>query len=243
VWTGGEMIIWGGFNAGYLGDGGRYDPTTDSWTPVPADTAVSARIAHKAVWTGSEMLVWGGFGDSFAYATTGARYDPVNSTWAPMSTTLAPTPRTDFSAIWTGSDMIIWGGVSDGTFDYVGDGGRYNAATDTWTVLPPSPVISRRGNHAAVWTGSEMLLWGGRSTAGDNSLGDGGRYDPAAGGGAGKWSAIPPNPAIGGRSDLGGAVWTGIEMLLHSPHASERGSYAEVFSYTPPKTLYLYLKP
>ena len=32
VWTGSEMIIWGGWNGPGLNTGGRYDPTTDSWT-------------------------------------------------------------------------------------------------------------------------------------------------------------------------------------------------------------------
>ena len=36
VWTGSEMIIWGGYffdgSSHYFNTGGRYDPTTDSWT-------------------------------------------------------------------------------------------------------------------------------------------------------------------------------------------------------------------
>ena len=35
VWTGSEMIIWGGWNSPPLNTGGRYHPTTDSWT-LPA---------------------------------------------------------------------------------------------------------------------------------------------------------------------------------------------------------------
>ncbi len=34
VWTGSEMIVWGGddLNSTFLNTGGRYDPSTDSWT-------------------------------------------------------------------------------------------------------------------------------------------------------------------------------------------------------------------
>src|SRR5438128_2156134 len=40
VWTGSEMIIWGGASdANYLGTGGRYNPSTDSWT---ATTTINA---------------------------------------------------------------------------------------------------------------------------------------------------------------------------------------------------------
>ena len=34
VWTGSEMIVWGGYYASYpyrLNTGGRYDPATDNW--------------------------------------------------------------------------------------------------------------------------------------------------------------------------------------------------------------------
>ena len=33
VWTGNEMIVWGGNgDSGVLDTGGRYDPVTNSWT-------------------------------------------------------------------------------------------------------------------------------------------------------------------------------------------------------------------
>ena len=62
VWTGSEMIVWGGdippFT--YFNTGGRYTPATDSWIATSTANAPAARTAHTAVWTGSEMIVWGG---------------------------------------------------------------------------------------------------------------------------------------------------------------------------------------
>ena len=58
VWTGSEMIVWGGNYA--TNTGGRYNPSTDSWTATSLTNAPSARADHTAVWTGSEMIVWGG---------------------------------------------------------------------------------------------------------------------------------------------------------------------------------------
>ena len=64
VWTGSEMIVWGGttmpddFNTG-----GRYGPGTDSWTATSTINAPTARSGHTAIWTGSEMIVWGGIDD------------------------------------------------------------------------------------------------------------------------------------------------------------------------------------
>ena len=62
VWTGSEMIVWGGGASGpvYFNTGGRYNPSTDSWTATSTTNAPDARASHTAVWTGSEMIVWGG---------------------------------------------------------------------------------------------------------------------------------------------------------------------------------------
>src|SRR6266478_2327377 len=72
VWTGSEMIVWGGFNGSYLNTGGRYNPGTDSWTATSTTSAPAARYSHTAVWTGSQMIVWGGYNGS--YLNTGGRY-------------------------------------------------------------------------------------------------------------------------------------------------------------------------
>ena len=62
MWTGSEMIVWGGYGTQnfFLNTGGRYNPSTDSWTPTDFINAPPPRDYHTAVWTGSEMIVWGG---------------------------------------------------------------------------------------------------------------------------------------------------------------------------------------
>ncbi|MGB9475572.1 MAG: hypothetical protein WCE87_10945, partial [Candidatus Udaeobacter sp.] len=62
VWTGTEMIIWGGRYGPFifLNTGGRYNPSTDTWLPISSANSPIARANHTAVWTGSEMIVWGG---------------------------------------------------------------------------------------------------------------------------------------------------------------------------------------
>jgi hypothetical protein len=68
------MIVWGGLvatNQTLANFGGRYDPTTDSWTPISmGPNFPSPRVYHTAVWTGTEMIVWGGEPGT----STGARY-------------------------------------------------------------------------------------------------------------------------------------------------------------------------
>src|SRR5690349_13727426 len=61
VWTGSEMIIWGGGRQSqWLADGARYNLTNDTWIPLPSAGAPGGRWFHVAVWTGKEMIVWGG---------------------------------------------------------------------------------------------------------------------------------------------------------------------------------------
>ena len=73
----------------------------------------------------------------------------------------------------SGSEMIVQGG----SFGVVA-GGRYDPATDTWT--PTNPVNSANNGQGitAVWTGTEMIVWGGLDDDGLFHF-DGGRYDPA----------------------------------------------------------------
>jgi hypothetical protein len=112
VWTGSEMIVWGGVDGvDARATGGRYNPATNAWTPTSVDAnAPSQRSGHRAVWTGAQMIVWGGY-DGGTYVNTGARYDPAADSWAPTSVNAGvPSSRSGFTAVWTGSRMVIWGG-------------------------------------------------------------------------------------------------------------------------------------
>jgi hypothetical protein len=91
VWTGSEMIVWGGFNStkGAINTGGRYNPSTDSWMATSTTHAPLGRYYDTAVWTGSEMIVWGGGG----YSNTGGRYNASADSWIATTTTNAPSGR------------------------------------------------------------------------------------------------------------------------------------------------------
>ena len=89
VWTGTEMIVWGGNDAnGQSSEGARFNPGTNAWTRTNPVGAPSARGGHSAVWTGSRMLIWGGDNNA-----DGAAYDPSQDTWTPIGSTGAPTAR------------------------------------------------------------------------------------------------------------------------------------------------------
>jgi N-acetylneuraminic acid mutarotase len=124
VWTGTQMIVWGGYP--YTNTGGRYDPAADSWTATSTTGAPFARDYHIAVWTGDEMIVWGGQGSGNSYFNTGGRYNPVADSWIATSTSGAPAGSWDLGAVWTGDEMIVWGGeYYDGGVYYRNTGGIY----------------------------------------------------------------------------------------------------------------------
>jgi N-acetylneuraminic acid mutarotase len=209
VWTGIEMIIWGGEdeNVVPLNSGGKYNPNTDTWTATTTLAAPEARTLHSAIWTGSEMIVWGGVGA--IYYDSGSRYDPHTDSWTVISTNNAPDGRSDHTAVWTGSEMIVWGGLYfDGMFfHYFDTGGKYNLGTNSWTPTGTANDPDARYSHTAVWTGSEMIIWGGLSDTGDFNTG--GRYNPGSNG----WTATSNINAPIARA-VHKAVWTGSEMIV-----------------------------
>jgi N-acetylneuraminic acid mutarotase len=205
VWTGSEMIVWGGYD-GFtdLDTGGRYNPSTNSWTVTNTANAPDGRTGHIAVWTGTEMIVWGGLTCCpLVYFNTGGRYNPVTDNWVATTTTAAPDGRTAETAVWTGTEMIVWGGSGTRVYN---TGSKYNPDTDSWTATSTS-ALSARYAHAAVWTGSEMIVWGGSD--GFTRFDTGGRYNPVTN----TWLATNTTGAPSSRY-VHTAVWTGSEMIV-----------------------------
>ena len=73
--------------------------------------------------------------------------------------------------------MIVWGSF-DGQMTFFNTGGRYIPSTDTWEATSMANAPSARGSHSAVWTGSEMIVWGGLNNGG--YLDTGGKYNPSS---------------------------------------------------------------
>jgi N-acetylneuraminic acid mutarotase len=210
VWddTDNEMIVWGGFSGAFEKSGGRYDPSADSWTATPTATAPIARYLHSAVWTGTEMIVWGG--SDGGKMSTGGRYDPVGNSWVPTANSQSPLARHNHTALWTGAEMVVWGGAGP-AFGGVemNSGGRYNPALNAWlpTALVDSPLA--RESHSAVWTGTEMIVWGGYAGQSGTAYDSGALYNPATDG----WTAISSTGAPAARSKHV-AVWADDRMIV-----------------------------
>ncbi len=223
VWTGSQMIVWGGgLTTGSLNTGGRYSPATDSWTPTSILNAPSASSNPEAVWTGNLMIVWQGSGD-----VQGSRYDPLTDSWAPTSGISAPSARTGPRAVWTGDLMIVWGGgTASGAVIYLDTGGRYDPITDTWQPTSIANAPAPRGGHEAVWSGNQMIVWGGGD--GRTTFKSGGRYDPVAD----TWLTTSLTGAPQARTDFP-AIWTGSEMIVWGGFLSGVGALNSGGRYDP----------
>jgi N-acetylneuraminic acid mutarotase len=104
-----------------------------------------------------------------------------------------------------------------------------SAATDPlgsipqgWTPLP-SPPATRPG-ASDVWTGQELLTWGGANGKSDDysPSAEGYAFDPAAG----SWTSLPPAP-IPGKYAL--ATWAGTEIVFLGVGVDRTPWQAEAF--------------
>ncbi|MGH9869896.1 MAG: hypothetical protein ACREAA_17255, partial [Candidatus Polarisedimenticolia bacterium] len=202
VWTGSRMIIWGSRGDTVWGDrnvvnaGGLYDPATDTWSPMSLTGRPTPTIGHKAVWAGGRMVVFGGRyrtctsppcfneGDyALIEPSSGGAYDPATNSWAGF----AAGGRELLSAVSIGSEAVFWGGANCPELTCSSqvinrqDGFRYNPQSGIVTPISTTNAPSPRTRSALVWTGSELILWGGnREGPFSGTLFNGGRHRPAS---------------------------------------------------------------
>ncbi len=173
VWTGDEIVVWGGVPDYGTGTGARYDPVTRAWQPTSTIGAPRWREYHRAEWLGSKMIVWGG--QAYDYLDTGGVYEPATDSWQATTTVGAPQPRSRFTAVNAEGDFLVWGGsFYDGSTTIVfGDGFRYDVASDVWSPISLVDAPSARSYHTAVTTGDEMIIYGGYGAGGHSWMGAG----------------------------------------------------------------------
>jgi hypothetical protein len=151
VWTGHELILWGGSTGGRsraLADGAAFTPQTGTWRRLDA-SPLAARQDAIGVWTGTRLLVVGGKNDSTALAD-GAAYDPTRRTW----TEIAPIPNGAAAsvdprlAVWTGQRLLL-----------PNVGLAYQPSDNRWSTLarPPAHQITFQ---TALWTGRDVIMIG-----------------------------------------------------------------------------------
>jgi len=239
VWTGSEILSWGGGYNTCINSGSRYNPSKNQWKPITTVGAPLPRCNPVSVWTGNKMIVWGGIATD---GPSGGIYDPASDTWNTMSTQGTPTGGDILlgygSAVWTGQEMIVWSGT---------DGGIYNPQTDTWKSISLQGVSLVRQVGPWCWTGTEMLANGWlynpstdtwrpiNNNLGINNLGTGGVCTDK------DQMFIAPTfingvTTMGAKYNFATELWTTISSLNAPPsqiyHMAEYGRYRPAVVWT-----------
>jgi hypothetical protein len=214
VWTGTELVIWGGDPDG--DSGAAYDPVADRWRRI-APAPIPARCGATTAWTGREMLVWGQAcqlspGPSpgrSRYATTGAAYEPGTDRWRVLPD--GPVEAGSIlTSVWTGPK--VGGPVDDGQWILLQPTSptvSFAPVRKQWRTLPPVP--RPYAALVAQWTGTEVVVLGteilekGPSTVGAAYRHWTAALDPASG----RWRELPQPPLELGTT----AVWDGKRLI------------------------------
>jgi N-acetylneuraminic acid mutarotase len=154
------------------------------------------------------MIVYGGHNGASDFAD-GAMYDPIGDTWTALTSTGAPTARGYLNGLFDGVNLLAWGGYSTIGAAFLDTGAMVNISSNSnWNALSPSNAPTPRASHSNVWTGSNMIVFGGTGTAGAY-FGDGGIFNP----GANTWGPVGTDQVPTSRADHV-SVWTGSKMLV-----------------------------
>lgn len=127
--------------------------------------------------------------------------------WVTSAAAGSATARFGHSAVWDGKRLIVWGGRPLLGSVYLNTGASYLAETDEWEPVSTIDAPVARWGHTAVWTGTEMLIWGGNAASGRQNTG--GRFQPDRQ----LWRSLSVTDAPSARTDHI-AVWTGAQMFI-----------------------------
>ena len=116
--------------------------------------------------------------------------------------------RSNQALVWTGSKMIYWGGMDLAVPLLASGGESYDPLTASWTPVTTTNAPTGGLNPLAVWTGSEMIIWGGGN--GITTFDRGGRYNPISD----TWTTMTMTGAPQARTNTP-AFWTGSEMIFY----------------------------
>ena len=166
------------------------------------------RANHSMVWNAQDdqLLIFGGNDAQGNVLNDLWSYNPSNNQWANLTAASSspndcsggsPSPRKNAAMVWDNKDreVLLYGGIGSND-TYLGDLWAYSPAKNTWSVLACSGNgPGARGEAGAAWTGSQILLLGGRGASG--SLADFWSYTPGSGNG---WSQIAATTPLGART-------------------------------------------
>ena len=176
-----------------------------------------------SVWTGRQMLIFGRAQQKPPMSVdVAAAYNPASDTWHRLAPFKGPSGNFQghYTALWTGTEMLTLGPFDLQAFDPL---------TNHWRRLPAEPA-GNEGGGLRVWTGHEMINWGGGCCGDASSIGY--AFNPTTN----TWRKLAPSPLAPSQNPSG--AWTGRELIILVNGIDPDGkpypaSLARIASYNP----------
>jgi hypothetical protein len=161
VWTGNEMIVWGGVSGTYTkearADGAAFDPVAGSWRSIRrAPRGVIGGSGQAAAWTGKRAVLWAG--NSLEGPSRGALYNPRTDRWRKLRRGPLGN-REGYVSAWTGTELVVIGG-SSGDALVKPIAAAVDPRTDSWRRLPGLNHLDGLLPSGAVWSGDRLFVAG-----------------------------------------------------------------------------------
>jgi N-acetylneuraminic acid mutarotase len=206
----------------------------DPWTELPLPPEVKDGAAH--VWTGNELIAWGGCAtdvhDDCEATADGYAFDPATQSWDDLHE--APIKAAEALGAWTGREALFVRFRDERRLD----GAAYDPNAESWHRIPPAPIHGEYG-AVDVWTGSELVVFGGGERH-EPSSANGAAYDPRTN----RWRSIAEAP-LGLNATSG--MWTGRRVLVFGSLLDNRNRSATASavgaSYDPDRDRWRELPP
>jgi N-acetylneuraminic acid mutarotase len=229
VWTGNQMIVFGGQNTAdkTLLSGATYTPATKTWARMPVFPGTrlgGVPVATTSVWNGKQFVVWATFEERRYIGNNTTEISPrkVMAEWTPGTShwrELAEPLRiatVGATSMWTGTRVVLVNGTDclpgescAPSFDYTPES-SFLPRSGKWGELPQSIVLA--GNGPTLWTGQAILTLNlGAEIGGSKqnlSPGQGAAFDPARK----RWISLPSAPIVGLLAPT--YIWTGNSFVV-----------------------------
>lgn len=226
----------------------------DATTTVPYSQLIAATGGSAAGYTWS--IAWGELPPGLALSASGTPEATLSGTPTAFGRFYFEVEVTDSAANTATLEMnviVVVSGAADSwvaSFSLAQDlgaasvftgsrilqfGGEFTAGNSGQVLFPGAGTVGSmsavnapagRIEHSAVWTGREMIVFGGRD--GSSYLNDAHRYDPFAD----TWTACSASGAPAARANHT-AVWTGAEMVVIGGHDGAFAPFKDGAAYDP----------
>ena len=179
----GTILITGGQSAWSntpLNTAELYDPVANTFTVLTA-TMTTVRAGHTAtLLPNGKVLITGGSPNASGSheVNTAEVYDPVANTFTALGATMTTARYSHMATLLPSGKVLLTGGWQNGSSIALNTAEVYDPVANTFTALT-STMISVRADHmAALLPNGKVLLAGGSTSSGGNSLNTAEVYDP-----------------------------------------------------------------